>query len=83
MSETIIETIDLTKEYKLKAGGKILALNSVNISIKKGEIFGLLGPNGAGKTTLVSILSTLIQPTIGYVKIYGDLIFLKKQTQKK
>ena len=71
MKDTVIETFDLTKEYKLKTGGKIRALNNINISIKEGEIFGLLGPNGAGKTTLVSILSTLIQPTSGFVKIYG------------
>jgi ABC-2 type transport system ATP-binding protein len=71
MNENIIETIDLTKEFKLKAGGKILALNRINFSIKKGEIFGLLGPNGAGKTTLVSILSTLLQPTSGTAKVFG------------
>ncbi|MHA1284920.1 MAG: ATP-binding cassette domain-containing protein [Promethearchaeota archaeon] len=71
MNENVIETIDLTKKYKLKAGGYVLALNKVNISIKEGEIFGLLGPNGAGKTTLVSILSTLIQPTSGTAKIFG------------
>ena len=67
----IIETIDLTKDYKLKAGGKIRALNKVNFSIEEGEIFGLLGPNGSGKTTLVSILSTLISPTSGTAKVFG------------
>lgn len=71
MNGKVIETFDLTKAYKLKTGGKILALNKVNISINEGEIFGLLGPNGAGKTTLVSILSTLLQPTSGYAEIYG------------
>jgi len=71
MNHKIIETFDLTKEYKLKGGGKLHALNKINISINEGEIFGLLGPNGAGKTTLVSILSTLIQPTSGYATIYG------------
>ncbi len=67
----VIETFDLTKEYKLRAGGSVVALNKVNIDIKAGEIFGLLGPNGAGKTTLVSILSTLIQPTSGFAKVFG------------
>jgi ABC-2 type transport system ATP-binding protein len=71
MTRKIIETFDLTKDYKLKGGGKLRALNRINISIDEGEIFGLLGPNGAGKTTLVSILSTLIQPTSGYATIYG------------
>ncbi len=71
MNENIIRTINLSKEYTLKTGAKILALDNVNISIKKGEIFGLLGPNGAGKTTLISILSTLIQPTKGTATIFG------------
>jgi ABC-2 type transport system ATP-binding protein len=71
MNSKVIETFDLTKSYKLKTGGKILALDNINISINEGEIFGLLGPNGAGKTTLVSILSTLLQPTSGSAEIYG------------
>jgi len=71
MTQKIIETFDLTKDYKLKNGKSITALNKVNISIKEGEIFGLLGPNGAGKTTLISILTTLLQPTSGYAIIDG------------
>lgn len=82
MNEKVIETFDLTKEYKLRSGGKISALNKINISINKGEIFGLLGPNGAGKTTLVSILSTLIQPTSGYATVYG-LDIRKKSNAKR
>ena len=50
---------------------KVLALDSVNLKIKKGEIFALLGPNGAGKTTLIKILSTLIIPDEGSIKIAG------------
>ncbi|MFX1328182.1 MAG: ATP-binding cassette domain-containing protein [Promethearchaeota archaeon] len=72
MDKNIIETFDLTKFYKLRGGKKaIRALNNVNISVKKGEIFGLLGPNGAGKTTMIQILTTLIQPTSGYALIDG------------
>ena len=80
MSEDIIEIKNLTKEYKLRTGGKVLALNNINLTIKKGEIFGLLGPNGAGKTTLVSILSTLLQPTSGTAKIFG--LDIKKNPNK-
>jgi len=68
----IIETIDLSKIYKLKGKKtEINALHKVNLSIKKGEIFGLLGPNGAGKTTLIQILTTITQPTSGYAKVNG------------
>ena len=82
MNRKVIETFDLTKAYKLKTGGKIFALDNINISINEGEIFGLLGPNGAGKTTLVSILSTLLQPTSGYAEIYGLNISKHKNAKK-
>ena len=49
MRETIIETRELTKMY-----GEKTAVNQLNLSVEKGEIFGLLGPNGAGKTTTIS-----------------------------
>ncbi len=71
-TDAIIETFGLSKIYKLKGKDKyITALDDVNISIKKGEVFGLLGPNGAGKTTLIQILTTLLQPTSGYALIDG------------
>ncbi len=55
-----IEVINLTKIYKLKGWNKeVRALDGVNLSIKKGEIFGLLGPNGAGKTTLIELLTLI------------------------
>lgn len=47
------------------------ALNGLSLSIDQGTIYGLLGPNGAGKTTSISILSTLISPDKGRLKIYG------------
>ncbi len=83
MSSNIIETFDLTKLFKMKGYEKVVvALNEINLSIKKGEKFGLLGPNGAGKTTLISILSTLIQPTSGYAKV-GGYDVLKQPNQIK
>ncbi len=54
MEENAIEISGLKKSY-----GNTLALQKVNLSIKKGEFFGLLGPNGAGKTTTISILTGL------------------------
>lgn len=73
MVENIIESFDITKKFKLRKSNEkeIIALNNVNLSIKKGEKFGLLGPNGAGKTTFIQIISTLMQPTSGYANING------------
>ena len=60
----MIETINLTKYYKDK-----LAVNNLNLEIKQGELFSLLGVNGAGKTTTIKMLSGLILPTSGEIKI--------------
>ena len=65
-----IDIKDLTKKYK-----DVVAVDNLNIQIKKGEIFSLLGTNGAGKTTKIKILSTLLLPSNGEVKINNfDLI---------
>ncbi len=62
----MIETFNLTKKF-----GDLVAVDSVNLKINKGEIFGLLGPNGAGKTTTISMLSVLIPPTEGNAIVGG------------
>lgn len=64
--EYIIETRDLTKCY-----GEKTAVDHLNLSIEKGEIFGLLGPNGAGKTTTTLMLTGLTEPTDGKAFIDG------------
>ncbi len=61
-----IETIDLTKNF-----GKTTAVNKLNLIVKRGEIFGFLGPNGAGKTTTIKLMTGLLRPTSGIVKIMG------------
>lgn len=64
--QIIIETQDLTKVY-----GSITAVDHLNLTISKGEIFGLLGPNGAGKTTTILMLMGLSEPTSGSIKVAG------------
>ena len=61
-----IETKNLTKEFKDK-----IAVNGIDLKIKEGELFALLGVNGAGKTTTIKMLTTLIKPTSGIVKVLG------------
>jgi len=78
--EPAIQTINLIKKFKTKtATGKLFnrktqsvnAINNLNLTIKKGEVFGLLGPNGAGKTTLVKVLCTLLPPDEGTAIVNG------------
>lgn len=64
MSEDIVVLTDLTKKY-----GSFTAVDNLNLSIRKGEIFGLLGPNGAGKSTTILMMLGLTEPTAGTVKV--------------
>ncbi len=66
MDGNIIELVDLTKRY-----GSFTAVNNLNLSVRKGEIFGLLGPNGAGKSTTILMLLGLTEPTSGSAWVCG------------
>lgn len=74
-----IEIKDLNKTY---AKGNKLALESIDLQIKKGSFFGLLGPNGAGKSTIINILAGLVNKTAGTVKIAGIDIDENQQETK-
>jgi len=67
----MIEAANLTKVFRDAKRGDVKALDDVSLAIPSGTIFGLLGPNGAGKTTFLRILSTLMMPTEGTVRING------------
>lgn len=64
--ENSIVVNKLTKKY-----GDFKAVDAVDLSIRKGELFGLLGPNGAGKSTTISMLATILSPTSGSAKLNG------------
>lgn len=64
MAESIIKMVDLTKKY-----GTFTAVDQLNLTIQKGEIFGLLGPNGAGKSTTILMMLGLTEPTSGTVTV--------------
>ncbi len=63
----IIKTKSLTKKY-----GDKKSVDSVNINVKRGEIYGLLGRNGAGKTTTMRMLMNLTKPTSGEIELFGN-----------
>src|SRR5579863_4927154 len=63
---SVIRTVDLTKVY---AGTDFRAVDTLNLSVSAGEIFGLLGPNGAGKTTTAGMLTTRVVPTSGQAHV--------------
>src|SRR6185503_12143539 len=76
MPDYAIETQGLGRVYKIRGNKKeselrkeLIALEKVDLTVERGELFGLLGPNGAGKTTLIKILTTLLAPTSGWARV--------------
>ena len=67
MREIILKTNNLTKKYK-----NFIALDNINITIQKGDIYGLIGRNGAGKTTLMKLITTLTNKTEGNFSLFGS-----------
>jgi len=64
-----IETLSLSKSY-----GRVLAVDSVSLSVGRGEIYGFLGLNGAGKTTTIRALLGMIRPTTGSARVLGQAV---------
>jgi ABC-2 type transport system ATP-binding protein len=74
-----IEVENLTKRF-----GDLIAVDHVNFTVKKGEIFAFLGPNGAGKTTTINMLTTLLKPTEGRATVAGyDVVKEPSEVRKK
>lgn len=64
--ENVIEISGLTKRFK-----DVLAVDALDLSVKRGDVFGFLGPNGAGKSTTIRMMLSLISPTSGCINIFG------------
>lgn len=78
MSSLILETQDLTKRYQ-----EMVALDHINLQIEKGKIYGFIGQNGAGKTTFLRIITGLVFPTSGTLRLWGESGTTKLQEQRK
>ena len=65
--DVLVETRDLTKRY----GPRIVAVDRVSLTVRRGEVYGFLGPNGAGKTTTLRMLLGLVRPTSGTASVLG------------
>jgi len=64
--ELVIETENLTRAFK-----NVIAVDGLDSSVQRGEIFGLVGPDGAGKTTTIRLLAAIMEPTSGWAKVFG------------
>mgnify|MGYP000137051930 CR=1 FL=1 len=78
MNSVILEARSLTKEYK-----QTLALDHINLQIKKGKIYGFIGQNGAGKTTFLRLVTGLAFPTSGTLSLWGKSETVELQKQRK
>lgn len=67
MNEAVIEARDITKQYK-----DLAALDHVDLTVRRGDIYGLIGDNGAGKSTFLKLVTGQIFPTGGYIRLFGN-----------
>ena len=78
LSEVVIDTHALTKRF-----GLITAVDSIDLQIHRGEIFGFLGPNGAGKTTTIRMLCGILRPTSGSATLLGHDVVTNPEAIKR
>jgi len=88
--DVVIDVKDLVRKYQSSSGilhqkkKETVAVDHIDLEVRRGELFGLLGPNGAGKTTTIKVLTTLLLPTEGSVKILGyDVVKQSMEVRKR
>jgi ABC-2 type transport system ATP-binding protein len=74
---SMLEVVELTKYY-----GALPAVQDLSFKVRPGEVIGLLGPNGSGKSTTVKMLTGLLFPTSGAIRLDGESIFVRLQAYK-
>lgn len=70
-----IEVIDVSKRFYTD-DGELLVINNLNMVLKRGEILGILGPSGSGKSTILNMLSHILEPTGGEIRIDGQIGYM-------
>jgi ABC-2 type transport system ATP-binding protein len=78
MAEPIIEAKDVVKRF-----GNITAVDGISFAVDEGEIFAFLGPNGAGKSTTIKMLTTMLQPTSGTLKLAGHDVTRQRDAARR
>lgn len=74
MSEAVIETTALRKEYRSLRGPNVVAVDGLDLSVERGAVHGFLGPNGSGKTTTIRMLLGLARATSGEMRLFGERV---------
>jgi len=77
MDDGVIETKGLRKQFD-----ELVAVESLDLRISKGTLYGLIGPNGSGKTTAIKMLVGLLKPTAGHAKILGEPVPVRTNRSK-
>ncbi len=78
MSQTILEARSVSKHF-----GEIVAVDDISFEVKKGEIFAFLGPNGAGKSTTIKMLTTMLRPSGGELRLAGHDVTKERDSARK